>query len=87
MPAQPLKSVAHRRWRGRRAPGARGEFVVTHDGVEGSLVYAASAPLRDAIAAHGRATLQLDLLPDTQPGLGARASWRIRAARARCPRT
>ena len=42
----------------------RGEFVVTATGVEGSLVYAASALLRDAIAAHGSATFTLDLLPD-----------------------
>lgn len=42
----------------------RGEFVVTATGVEGSLVYAASALLRDAIAAHGSATFMLDLLPD-----------------------
>ncbi|MDN0085382.1 TIGR03862 family flavoprotein [Crenobacter sp. SG2305] len=42
----------------------RGEFVVSEYGVEGSLVYALSAPLRDAIAAHGEATLMLDLSPD-----------------------
>ncbi len=40
-----------------------GEFVVTHYGVEGSLVYAASSRLRDAIDAEGGATLYLDLLP------------------------
>jgi uncharacterized flavoprotein (TIGR03862 family) len=40
-----------------------GEFVVTHYGIEGSLVYAASALLREAIDAHGQATLHLDLLP------------------------
>ncbi|MCA1326164.1 TIGR03862 family flavoprotein [Herbaspirillum sp. alder98] len=42
----------------------RGEFVVTAKGVEGSLVYALSAPLRDAISAHGSVRLHLDLLPD-----------------------
>ena len=41
----------------------QGEFVVTATGVEGSLVYAFSAGLRDAIAAQGHATLVLDLLP------------------------
>jgi len=41
----------------------QGEFVVTAGGIEGSLVYAASARLRDAIARDGAATLQLDLLP------------------------
>jgi uncharacterized flavoprotein (TIGR03862 family) len=42
----------------------QGEFVVTDTGIEGSLVYAASAAIRDAIAAHGAATIRLDLLPD-----------------------
>ena len=42
----------------------RGEFVVTATGVEGSLVYAASALLRDEIARSGKATLHLDLKPD-----------------------
>lgn len=41
----------------------QGEFVVTATGIEGSLVYAFSAGLRDAIAARGQATLTLDLLP------------------------
>jgi uncharacterized flavoprotein (TIGR03862 family) len=41
----------------------QGEFVVTATGIEGSLVYAFSAGLRDAIAAQGHATLTLDLLP------------------------
>jgi len=46
-------------------PGWRqpGECVLTAYGLEGSLVYAASALLRERIAAHGRATLWLDLLP------------------------
>ena len=41
----------------------QGEFVVTATGVEGSLVYAFSAGLRDSIEASGQATLTLDLLP------------------------
>ena len=41
----------------------QGEFVATEHGVEGSLIYALSAPLRDAIAAEGSATLILDLAP------------------------
>jgi uncharacterized flavoprotein (TIGR03862 family) len=41
-----------------------GEFVVSDYGVEGSLIYTLSAPLRDTIAARGHATLHLDLLPD-----------------------
>lgn len=42
----------------------QGEFVVSENGVEGSLIYALSAPLRDQIAAQGSATLHLDLAPD-----------------------
>jgi uncharacterized flavoprotein (TIGR03862 family) len=45
----------------------RGEFVITATGVEGSLVYAASALLRDEIARRGSATLHLDLKPDFTP--------------------
>jgi uncharacterized flavoprotein (TIGR03862 family) len=41
----------------------QGEFVVTETGVEGSLIYAFSARLRDAIAATGRALIHLDLAP------------------------
>jgi hypothetical protein len=41
----------------------QGEFVLTATGIEGSLVYAFSAGLREAIAARGQATLTLDLLP------------------------
>lgn len=56
---QPVKPVAAR-FGGERQ---QGEFVLTDTGVEGSLVYAFSAPLRDAIAQHGQATWLLDLLP------------------------
>ncbi|MGH8033262.1 MAG: TIGR03862 family flavoprotein [Luteimonas sp.] len=42
----------------------QGECVATATGIEGSLVYALSAELRDAIARDGHAQLQLDLLPD-----------------------
>ena len=42
----------------------QGEFIITQEGVEGSLVYAASALLRDAIEASGKATMTLDLAPD-----------------------
>jgi uncharacterized flavoprotein (TIGR03862 family) len=41
----------------------QGEFVVTETGVEGSLIYAASALLRDDLA-QGGAQMLLDLLPD-----------------------
>jgi len=56
---EPLKSVAieFEGWR------QVGEFVATAGGVEGSLVYAASAALRERINAAGMATFMLDLLP------------------------
>jgi uncharacterized flavoprotein (TIGR03862 family) len=59
----PIKPVAG------RLPGeapqqeVQGEFVLTDTGIEGSLVYAFSARLRDAIDAHGEATWLIDLLP------------------------
>ena len=40
-----------------------GEFIITRTGVEGSLIYACSAFLRDEIAATGRAVIRLDLAP------------------------
>lgn len=65
---QPFKSVALALT---NAQGVRferkGEFVATATGVEGSLVYAASALLRDEIIRTGIATFQLDLLPDMTP--------------------
>ena len=42
----------------------RGECVITSYGIEGSLIYALSPSLRDAIARDGRARLELDLMPD-----------------------
>jgi len=41
-----------------------GEFVITETGVEGGVIYAVSAYLRDEILAKGVATLRLDLAPD-----------------------
>ena len=42
----------------------KGELMLSDSGIEGSLVYAVSAPLRDTITAQGAVTVQLDLLPD-----------------------
>jgi uncharacterized flavoprotein (TIGR03862 family) len=42
----------------------KGEFVATATGIEGSLVYAASALLRDEIERSGHATLHLNLRPE-----------------------
>jgi len=41
-----------------------GEFVITHTGVEGGVIYAVSAPLRDEITRKGVVTLWLDLTPE-----------------------
>lgn len=40
-----------------------GECVVTATGIEGSLIYALSAPIREAINRDGSATVHIDLLP------------------------
>ena len=44
----------------------RGEIMVTASGLEGGLIYAASALLRDEIAAAGFAQIYLDLTPDKE---------------------
>lgn len=40
-----------------------GEFVITGSGIEGSLIYAHTASLRDRLLTHGSAALTLDLAP------------------------
>jgi uncharacterized flavoprotein (TIGR03862 family) len=61
---EPVKPVVLE-WRARDGTTQRrqGEFVVSSYGVEGSLIYAASAEIRDAIAAHGPTGITLDLAP------------------------
>ena len=46
------------------APGLQGECVISEYGIEGSLIYALSADIREIIARDGQCTLLLDLLPD-----------------------
>jgi len=61
----PLTTVAvEYEARGGARERRQGQFVVTATGIEGSLVYALSAPLRDQIAARGHTTVWLDLAPD-----------------------
>jgi uncharacterized flavoprotein (TIGR03862 family) len=60
----------------------QGQFVVTNGGVEGSLIYALSAALRDQIAADGHATIYLDLLPDLPAERVADEVARPRGARS-----
>jgi uncharacterized flavoprotein (TIGR03862 family) len=43
----------------------RGEAMITRAGIEGSAIYALSAPLAQAIASRREATLSVDLRPDT----------------------
>jgi uncharacterized flavoprotein (TIGR03862 family) len=60
----PLKSVvAH--WLDRDGVGhaRQGEFVLSEYGIEGSLVYAIGAELREQIGERGTALLKLDLVP------------------------
>ncbi len=61
---QPVKSVAisHTDVDGQTL-SQLGEFMLTETGVEGGLIYALSARLRDSIAATGSALIQLDLAP------------------------
>ncbi|CRI59252.1 TIGR03862 family flavoprotein [Pseudomonas sp. CCOS 191] len=75
----PLKNIAL------SVPGAaprKGEFILTAQGVEGSLVYAWSAALREAINRDGQATLLLDLLPDRPVDKIAQALARPRGSRS-----
>ena len=62
----PLKPVAAL-WRdgAGRTHRRQGECVITETGLEGSLLYAIGADLRDEIRREGAATLRLDLLPGT----------------------
>jgi uncharacterized flavoprotein (TIGR03862 family) len=46
----------------------QGEFIITKEGVEGGLIYTASALLRDEIEATGGAVMNLDLAPDRSSG-------------------
>lgn len=57
---EPLKNVALRHG----GTTARGDAMIAGYGLEGGAVYALSAGLRDAIAADGRAALEIDLRPD-----------------------
>ena len=75
----PLKNIAL------SVPGKaprKGEFILTAQGVEGSLVYAWSAPLREAINQDGQATLLLDLLPDKPVDKIAQALAKPRGSRS-----
>ncbi|HVI28023.1 TIGR03862 family flavoprotein [Hansschlegelia sp.] len=75
---EPIKRAALT-FAGRRA---RGEAVVTRDGVEGGLIYAVSAELRDATDRDGSARPLLDLRPDLPQDELARRLAAPRGARS-----
>lgn len=80
---EPFKSVALRFTDAQgRTFARRGEFVLTATGVEGSLIYAVSAALRDEIARAGSACFELDLLPDRTPDQVLAATRHPRGARS-----
>jgi uncharacterized flavoprotein (TIGR03862 family) len=61
----PLTTVAISWLDGAGQPVKRqGQCIVTATGIEGSLIYALSGPVRDQLLADGSATIWLDLLPD-----------------------
>ena len=60
----------------------RGEFVVTQNGVEGSLIYAVSARLREKIEREGTAVIYLDLVPDQTEAQLRRKLARPRSSRS-----
>ena len=65
---QPLKSVVATFTDSAGATHTRqGECIITDSGIEGGLVYALCAPLRNEIAANGTADIHLDLLPGREP--------------------
>ncbi|MEO5811749.1 MAG: TIGR03862 family flavoprotein [Rhodanobacter sp.] len=73
-----LKSVvAHWTDRAGVTRARQGEFVITAYGIEGSLVYAIGAELREQLVEHGAASLHVDLVPGyTEAVLAARLAGR-----------
>jgi uncharacterized flavoprotein (TIGR03862 family) len=65
---EPLKSVRVHFTDHEGQPFERsGECLISQHGIEGSLIYALSRPLRNTINALGAATITLDLLPNHSP--------------------
>lgn len=61
---QPLKNIGV----SFEGQAARGDAMITREGIEGGAIYALSAPLRDGVAAAGAAVLEIDLRPDQSVG-------------------
>lgn len=86
---QPLKSVTLRVDAEAGQPDSapprffrQGEFVITETGIEGSLVYAAAAFLREDLRRRGAAQLVLDLLPHKTPEQVLAEAGRPRGSRS-----
>lgn len=62
--------------------GLQGECVISEYGIEGSLVYALSADIRESINQHGHCTVLLDLLPDHRLQRIAQAAAKARNGRS-----
>jgi uncharacterized flavoprotein (TIGR03862 family) len=65
---------------GQRALSLQGELILTAYGVEGGVIYALSAAIRDEIARHGSATVRLDLAPGRDAARLAEALARPRGS-------
>ncbi|MEQ4617303.1 MAG: TIGR03862 family flavoprotein [Corticimicrobacter sp.] len=80
---QPLKGIALSVQDPALAPAwRRGECMVTRHGLEGGLIYAHSARIRDALQQAGRAWIWLDLLPQRDAAWVAAEVARPRGARS-----
>ena len=80
---QPVKSVSMAVTAPDGTPLHRqGEFVISTAGIEGSLVYALSAPIRDRIAQDGHAEIRLDLAPGMSAERVAKAIAHPRGSRS-----
>ncbi|MGE5384632.1 MAG: TIGR03862 family flavoprotein [Betaproteobacteria bacterium] len=79
----PLKAITARfEGDGGRPIERRGEIMITATGIEGGLVYALSAALRDRIEIAESARLELDLLPDRSAAFVAAEIARPRGSRS-----
>ena len=65
---EPLKSIAIRFTdHAGKEHQRHGECIISREGIEGSLMYALSRPLRETINAKGSATFTIDLAPERTP--------------------
>ncbi len=67
---------------GQPALGLQGEIILTAYGVEGGVIYALSAAIREEIARHGTATVRLDLAPGRDEARLTEALTRPRGSRS-----